>query len=122
MGVQFTIHAVGSPDVIGQIGLFHRVPLERRADVGYLLRRASWGHGLGTESLRLVCRYGFRSMALHRITASVVAGNDASRRVLEHAGFRLEGTRRKSDLVAARWYDLWEFGLLRGELIDRGSG
>ncbi|MCI4370169.1 MAG: GNAT family N-acetyltransferase [Thermoplasmata archaeon] len=119
-GVAFSIRALASGEVIGQIRLFHLSPQDRSAEVGYFLRRSSWGNGFATEALRLACRYGFGPWKLHRISALVVAGNDASRAVLEHAGFRLEGTERAATSVSGRWTDVWALGLLRGELRQRG--
>jgi ribosomal-protein-alanine N-acetyltransferase len=107
----------GSTEVVGQIRLFHWSRVTHTAEVGYWLRRSSWGNGLASEALALTCRYGFRSMSLHRIQAKVVVGNDASRRVLEKVGFRLEGTARESARVARKWTDVWDFGLLRDELV-----
>lgn len=115
-GAPFVIRPLGATEVVGQIRLFHCSPLERNADVGYWIRRSSWGNGFATEALSLACRYGFRSMALARIQAKVVVGNDASRRVLEKVGFQLEGTERRSAVLARGRGDVWSFGLLRGEL------
>ncbi|MCI4365277.1 MAG: GNAT family N-acetyltransferase [Thermoplasmata archaeon] len=115
-GVSFAILPAGSRAVVGQIRLFNLSPLERRVEVGYWIRRVDWGRGFGTEALRLACGYGFRVMSLHRIGATVVVGNDRSRKVLEHVGFRLEGRARGGARLAHRWADVWMFGLLRGEL------
>jgi RimJ/RimL family protein N-acetyltransferase len=88
----------------------------KEAEVGFWIRRKFWGRGFGTDALRAVCRFGFRSLALHRIEANVVVGNIGSRRALEKVGFRLEGRRRQAFRVGGRWYDDWRFGLLKGEL------
>jgi len=117
-GTPFAIRPVGSEETIGQIRLFNWSPLEREAEVGFWIRRKHWGQGFGTDALRLICRFGFRSMSLHRIEAIVVVGNVGSRKVLEKAGFRAEGRNRKSARLGERWIDAWRFGLLRGELRD----
>lgn len=49
------------------------------------------------------------------MTATVTAGNAASRRVLEKSGFRLEGELRESYRLAGVWRSDWLFGLLAHE-------
>lgn len=115
-GYAFAICPHGSEEVVGQIRLMNWSRMERRAEVGYWIRRKDWGHGYGGDALRLVCRFGFRSLGLHRIEAKVVKGNARSQRTLLGAGFRVEGTQRESAWVSRRWADIVEFGLLRGEL------
>jgi len=114
-GFAFVVLPVGSPDVIGQIRLLNWAKVERDAEVGYWIQRKHWGKGYGTEALRLICAFGFKSLRLHRIEASVVDGNDRSAGALENVGFRLEGRSRRSALVSRRWVDTLEFGLLREE-------
>src|SRR5690606_23637650 len=66
------------------------------AEVGYWLGRAHWGRGVMTKVLRAVTAEAMRSFRLHHISAIPFAGNAASARVLEKAGYRLEGRLRRS--------------------------
>jgi ribosomal-protein-alanine N-acetyltransferase len=118
-GIPFVIVPVGTDEVVGQIRLLDVSPSARSGEVGYFLRRRAWGKGFATDALRLICRFGFRTMSLHRVEAKVVAGNLGSRRVLEKVGFRQEGHARRAARLADGWADVWAFGLLRGELRDR---
>jgi [ribosomal protein S5]-alanine N-acetyltransferase len=111
-GFGFTILRARSADVIGQIRLMNWTRMERQAEVGYWLQRKHWGKGYGTEALRLVCSFGFESLRLHRIVASVVEGNAASTKVLEKVGFRLEGRRRLAARLSRGWANTLEYGLL----------
>jgi ribosomal-protein-alanine N-acetyltransferase len=121
-GFAFVVVPVGSEEVVGQIRLLGWSHSERHAEIGYWLRRARWGQGLGVEAVRLVCGFGFRFMRLHRINATVVVGNDRSARVLVSAGFRREGFVRHGALLATGWRDEWLYGLLRGELrLERAA-
>ncbi|MGA8302760.1 MAG: GNAT family N-acetyltransferase [Thermoplasmata archaeon] len=114
--VPFVIVPRNTTEVAGEIRLFRWSRAERRAEVGYWLRRRYWGRGFGTDALRAICRFGFRSMSLHRIDATIVAGNVGSRRILEKVGFCREGRARQAALLPDGWADEWSFGLLRGEL------
>lgn len=62
------------------------------AEVGFLFAPAAQGRGYGYESLRALCDYAFTTGGVRRLTASVTAGNEASKQLLLKAGFRLEGS------------------------------
>jgi [ribosomal protein S5]-alanine N-acetyltransferase len=79
------------------------IGLERLADVhrltgelGYWLGVEHWGRGIATEAVNAVTQWGFGAPGLKRIFAQPLADNLASCRVLEKAGFVLEGTLKHS--------------------------
>jgi RimJ/RimL family protein N-acetyltransferase len=59
-------------------------------ELGYGLRRSSWGRGYATELARALIRRAFGEPGARRVVASVAAANLASIRVLEKAGLRRE--------------------------------
>ena len=115
-GVAFVIVPRGVRDAVGQIRFFHWSRETRDAELGYWLRRSEWGQGWATEAVGLACRFGVRAMRLRRIEALVLDGNRASVRVLEKAGFHLEGRSRQSERLSRGWVDELRFGLLAREL------
>jgi len=58
--------------------------------VGYLLLKAYWGRGLGTEAASSVLNYGFEVVNLPKIVAVTKPDNIASRRVMEKIGMEYE--------------------------------
>lgn len=79
----------------GGIGLSPGQDVERfSAELGYWLGEAFWGRGNVTEAVAAVTRHAFETMGLHRVFALPYAHNEASARVLEKCGYRLEGTLR----------------------------
>jgi RimJ/RimL family protein N-acetyltransferase len=66
------------------------------AEVGYWLGEACWGRGIATEALVLFTRHAFSGLGLLRLFALPLADNVASVRVLEKAGYGVEGTLRSS--------------------------
>lgn len=98
---------------LGLTGYIHR---ERDcAEVGFLFAPEAQGKGYGAESLRAVCDYAFHQGGIRRLTATVTAGNHASRRLLEKTGFRLEGELRESYYLGGQWHNDWLFSLLHHE-------
>lgn len=82
---------------IGGVGLQPMTDVNRRsAEIGYWLGAAYWGRGIATEAITLVTDWAFSAHGLLRIFAQPFAANLASRRVLEKAGYQLEGTMRRS--------------------------
>jgi RimJ/RimL family protein N-acetyltransferase len=61
------------------------------AELGYWLSEDFWGHGITSEAVPAFSNYCFDNFPLHRIYAEPYANNPASARVLEKAGFVLEG-------------------------------
>lgn len=79
-------------EAAGAIGLVLMSDVERvSAEIGYWLGEAVWGRGIGTAALRAVTAEAFRRFELLRIFALPFADNVASIRVLEKAGYALEG-------------------------------
>ena len=87
------------------------------AEVGFLFSPAAQGQGYGYESLRALCDYAFREGGIRRLTATVTAGNVASRGLLEKTGFIQEGELRQNYFLAGKWHSDWIFGLLKDEYI-----
>ena len=87
------------------------------AEVGFLFAPSAQGKGYGFESLRAVCDFALTQGNIRRLTATVTAGNIASRRLLEKTGFQLEGELRESYFLSGQWHNDWLFGLLKKEYL-----
>ena len=77
---------------VGGIGVEPGTDIARvSAEIGYWLGRAYWGCGIATAAVRAVTDAAFQRFELTRIFALPFAHNRASIRVLEKAGYVLEG-------------------------------
>lgn len=83
------------------------------AEVGFLFTPTAQGCGYGYESLRALCDFAFSTGGVRRLTATVTAGNLASRNLLQKTGFLQEGELRECYWLNGRWHNDWLFGLLR---------
>ena len=88
------------------------------ADVGYLTAPYARGTGSTSAALEAICNWGFEELGLERIEWRAQVGNDASRRVAEKVGFRIEGINRALLGHRGQRYDTWIGSLLPRELID----
>lgn len=81
----------------GGIGMELHSDVERvSAEVGYWLGERSWNRGIVSEALQAVTAHAFQRFDLTRIYALPFADNHASVRVLQKAGYALEGHLRQS--------------------------
>jgi RimJ/RimL family protein N-acetyltransferase len=77
----------------------------RAAHVGVSLRPSFRGRALGTDVLRVLCRYGFDIRGLHRLQLETLADNHAMIEAAKKAAFEHEGTLRLSAWVDGAFAD-----------------
>ena len=88
--MRFCVEVAGA--AVGGIGVHPGEDVHRHtATIGYWLGEEFWGRGIMTEAVIAVTDFCFKNLPLRRISAEVFANNPASARVLENAGFILEG-------------------------------
>lgn len=87
----------GDTELIGGIGITLQSDVNRRsAEIGYWLGEPHWGQGIATAALKATTDWAFAEFNLVRLYGEVFEWNPASGRVLEKAGYKLEGRLRKS--------------------------
>jgi ribosomal-protein-alanine N-acetyltransferase len=103
-------------ELVGQVtvGNLGREPREV-AYVGYWIDRGYAGRGITPRALALVLDHAFATLPLPRVEANIQPENDASRRVVEKLGFRLDVLRPGHLHVAGAWRDHLRFELTRSD-------
>jgi RimJ/RimL family protein N-acetyltransferase len=110
----FAILLHGSTRLIGACGIYLGEDA-RQANIGYVLNRAFWGKGYGTEAARAFLNFGFGELKLHRITAACDVLNKSSARVMEKIGMRREGLMRQDVWEKGEWRDSLYYAILAEE-------
>jgi RimJ/RimL family protein N-acetyltransferase len=101
-------------EAVGGIGITLQDDVSRRsAEIGYWLGRAYWGRGIATAAVRALTDWAFAHFDLCRLYAGVFEWNPASARVLEKAGYVLEGRLRRSVTKDGRTIDQLLHALVR---------
>lgn len=101
-------------EAAGGIGIEPMSDVERiSAEIGYWLGEAHWGRGVMTGAVVAVTAEAFRRFDLRRIFALPFADNAASIRVLEKAGYVLEGRLRHSAIKDGQVRDQLMFAAYR---------
>ncbi len=78
---------------------------EHKATIGYCIHPCFRGKGITTKAVKLVVHYALKKYKLKRITGWCRTFNKASARVLEKAGFKLEGILRKNKFKDGKYLD-----------------
>jgi RimJ/RimL family protein N-acetyltransferase len=102
---------------IGNIGLVAIDDVHRRAELGISIgEKAYWSRGFGTDALRVLLRFAFEQMNLHRIELITDADNDRGIRCYEKAGFKREGLLRGKRQRYGQPLDMLVMSVLRGDI------
>lgn len=114
----FAIVRTEDQTLIGQTGFKEVDQKNRNAEFFIVVgEKEQWGKGYAKQSLRLLLRYGFDELNLHRIWASVLGSNERALGLYRSLGFTVEGRRRQHVWRDGAWHDLVEIGILRSEFI-----
>jgi RimJ/RimL family protein N-acetyltransferase len=84
-------------------------------EIACFLAPSERGKGYGTEAVQLMVDNLFIYRNIARIQATANVGNKAAQRVLEKAGFKVEGTIRKLSFVRGEWTDRILYSILLEE-------
>lgn len=79
--------------------------------------RRDWGRGLGTDAMRVMLRYAFIELNLHRVSLFLFDYNRRALRSYEKAGFVAEGRLRQPIRRGGRRSDEIVMGALRDEWL-----
>lgn len=101
---------------VGSIGIFRKENIHRQtAEMGYYIAQEYWGRGIATKAVAAACQEVFEQTDIMRIFAEPFAYNTSSCRVLEKAGFTLEGVMRKNAVKNGKVLDMKLYARLREE-------
>jgi RimJ/RimL family protein N-acetyltransferase len=99
--------------VVGRAGFRAMSLAAGDAEVAYWTLPAARGHGVAPAAVRVLCRWAFDEIGLHRLELRHAMRNEASCRVASSTGFQVEGLLRSALLHADGWHDLHVHGRVR---------
>ena len=102
--------------LIGSCGFFNLDHHNQSAEFGINIgEKRYWNQGYGTEAVRLLVKYGFSTLNLHRIYLRVFETNPRAIRTYEKAGFTHEGRQRLAEFRDGKYIDVLVMSILRDE-------
>ncbi|MCD4760250.1 GNAT family N-acetyltransferase [archaeon] len=100
-------------NLVGTVVLENPNSNKKIFEVGYFITKEYWGKGIATKALKQILIFAFKDLKLKKVWAAIISNNPASGRVLEKAGFKLEGKQEKQVFQNNRYYDELLYGFLR---------
>ncbi len=89
---EWLVHLTGVRSPVGWVSLRIGENDIASGEIGYSIVRDFRNRGIATEAVRALVSEAFESARLARVNAYCVPENEASRRVLERAGFHFQAT------------------------------
>jgi RimJ/RimL family protein N-acetyltransferase len=112
----FLIRRLSDDAPIGFIDLDGVDQLNHSAWVGIAIGEPEcWSQGYGADAMRVLMRYAFMELNLHRVNLDVFADNPRAIKSYENAGFVQEGTARAMLCRDGRRWDVVYMGILRSD-------
>lgn len=110
--VRFSVVELATGELAGDAIMYAIDLHNRNAHIGLVLRPAFRGRHLGTDLVRVLCRYGFEIRGLHRLQVDTLTDNYAMIGAATQAGFVTEGVQRHVGWVDGTFAD----GLILSQL------
>lgn len=111
---QFIRAVIINGEFVGSIGAFVGDDIyEKSAEVAYWIGKPFWHKGIMTDVLKQFCNIMFEYYDIARIYARPFSYNLGSQRLLEKAGFDLEGIMKKSVYKDGKFCDSYLYSLIK---------
>ena len=104
-------------ELMGWINLFTGNPRHGNFSFGVSIFRKYQRHGYAEEAIRLILRYGFDELRLHKCNSECLAINQPSIKLHLKLGFQEEGRKREVVFMDGAYHDIILFGLLKDDFI-----
>ncbi len=114
--IELNFAIANDEELIGGIGLMPQSDVYKfSAEIGYWLAEPFWEKGITTKAVIALTKFAFDNFNFNRLFAAVFEGNPASMRVLEKAGYKLEGILRQTVFKEGIFKDQMMYSILREE-------
>ena len=119
--VGFSVVSRHVEQLLGHVALYGAEVASRSATLGIILGPQHTGQGHGSDATRVLLRYGFTEMGLHRIGLDVFAYNSRARATYRRLGFTEEGRRREVVFHDGRFHDVVQMSILKQKWSSGGG-
>lgn len=99
---RWAVHLKSNNKFIGWCGLKY-VKDKDEIDLGYRFKEDYWGKGYGYEAAKATIEYGFSSLKLKHIVATVLQENIASWKIMEKCGMQYIGDVNDDGLLVKKY-------------------
>ena len=113
---EFMIETIAENKRIGFVGLDEFNWAAGTAWVGIGIGDPDYrGKGYGTEAMKLILKYAFNELNLHRVNLGVFEFNERAIKSYKKCGYKYEGTERELIFKDDKRWDVLNMGILRSD-------
>ena len=112
----FAIESLENKEYIGGCGIINLDRKNSVATVGLWIGKEYQGKGYGSDTLRVLCKFLFDEMNIHKVKLNCFEFNEAGRRCYDAVGFKEEGINRKEIFRYGKYHDTYSMGIFKDEL------
>jgi ribosomal-protein-alanine N-acetyltransferase len=105
-GIWWAVCSLDNKTFYGAGGLNSLSKEHKKAEIGFWLLTDFWGQGIMTESMPLICKYGFEKLGLHRIEGLIETDNLNCKKAMRKLDFIYEGTMRDCEIKNGKYISL----------------
>jgi len=102
---KYSLAITADGEIVGSIGFNKPDYDNQNVEFGYWIGEEYWGRGYATKAIKEFVKILFNKFKFVRVTASPFSYNKASQKVLQKAGLKLEGKRRKAVKKKGKFID-----------------
>ena len=116
----FGIRTLEDNTLLGTCSVFDFNHASRNGTVGiYIGDPDNWGKGYGSDAMRVLVRFGFMDLNLHRIELHVFSYNARAIKAYEKVGFVQEGALREALYRDGTYHDIHIMSILQREWMAK---
>jgi ribosomal-protein-alanine N-acetyltransferase len=120
--IGFTIYHKKDKKPIGSIGLSRINWFNRWANAyAQIGEKEYWGKEIATEAVKLLLKYAFEELNLHKISGGAAIYNIGSWTVAEKVGFTFEGISKDEFYVNGEYVDVKKYYYLQNDWFKRNK-
>jgi RimJ/RimL family protein N-acetyltransferase len=118
-GNRFAIVLLDGDKLIGHVSIHDVDNVNHSAWMGIFIGEKNCRNkGYGSETLRLILRFGFMTLNLHSISLSVIDDNSAAITCYKKVGFKESGRRRDCKFKDGRYFDIVFMDIVDSEFVE----
>ena len=115
----FAIEHKETKEFLGTCGLSGLNYINQKAELGIAIHaEKNWGKGYGTDAMKVLMKFGFNYLNLHRIELRVFTHNTRAIKIYQKVGFKEIGIRREARFQNGKFHDVKLMDILRREWKD----
>ena len=120
---QFAVEHKETKEFLGTAGLFGFDNVVKTCELGIAIHaEKNWGKGYGTDTMKVLLKFGFDYLNMNRIELRVFEYNERGIKTYEKVGFTHIGRKRQAHYNNGKYFDVILMDILKEEWVKLNEG